>query len=324
MRIKSFIPYIFFFFLLLSGLTAQSQGFRVNGRVLAENGDSIGFASIRVKELRTGVTSQADGGYQIVLNKGTYHLQVSIVGFKSREVIIDVQGDLMQNIILEQESKYLSEVIVSAKLRDRAEDIMRQVIRRKDSIQSAAGPHAYNVYIKATVVDSSRYYDNQRDSDDPNAHSNRTMAEIFSQVELGTENHVKEKRLAVRGKLSKRMFFLSVTEGNFDFHNNLVNVSSISPTPFLSPVSVAGLTAYRFKTVRTDRRGKHKIYTFSVKPLRVTNATVEGELTVSDSAWAVLHTRFRFPAYHLQEFDFFQVEQDFAFTGNHSWMSTLR
>jgi hypothetical protein len=319
-RLKSFILFISFFFLLLCGLTAQSQRFNVHGQVLAENGDSIASASIRVRELQRGTTSGADGVYQLSLDKGTYHLQISIVGFKSREIVIDVTDNLNQNIILEQESKNLSEVIVSAKIRDRAEDIMRRVIRRKDSIQSAAGAYAYNVYIKATLLDSSRYTESHVNQTGERHEKSSTMAEIFSKVELGTENQLKEKRLAVRGKLSKRMFYLSATEGNFNFYDNLVNVPSISPTPFLSPVSTAGLTAYRFKTIKTERRGKHRIYTFSVKPLQVTNATVEGELTVSDSAWVVLHSRFQFPSYHLQEFNFFEVEQHFMFAGNQAWV----
>jgi hypothetical protein len=319
-RLKSFILYISFLFLLLPGLTAQSQDFRVSGKLLGENGDPIAFASIRVKESHTGTTSRADGAYELLLNKGNYHLEVSIVGFKSREIQIAVQEHTNQDIILEQESKNLSEVIVTAKVRDRAEDIMRKVIRRKDSIQSAAGAHAYNVYIKATLLDSSRYAESQATNIEHKDANTRTMAEIFSKVDIGAENQLKEKRLAVRGKLNTRMFYLSATEGNFNFYNNLVNVPSVSATPFLSPVSVAGLTAYRFKTIRTERRGKHKIYTFSVKPLQVTNATVEGELTVSDSASVVLHTRFRFPSYHLQEFDFFEVEQDYTFSGNKAWM----
>ncbi|HYH16628.1 MAG TPA: DUF5686 family protein, partial [Flavisolibacter sp.] len=110
--------------------------------------------------------------------------------------------------------------------------------------------------------------------------------------------------------------------GNFNFFNNLVKVPAISQTPFLSPISNSGLLAYRFKTTKVKRSGKHRIYTLSVKPLAVTNATVEGELIVSDSAWTVLHMRFRFPEYHLQEFDFFEVEQDFDFVNNQAWMLT--
>jgi hypothetical protein len=301
-------------FLLFSGITAYSQGFKVSGKILSETGDSISYASIRVKELRSGTTSRADGAFELSLNKGNYHLEISMLGFESREINIDVQENIKQDIILQQESKNLSEVIVSAKIRDRAEDIMRKVIRKKDSIQSAGGNHSYSVYIKATVLDSSLYTEGDVKS------SATTMAEVFSKVDVETENQLKEKRLAVRGKPTNRMFYLSATEGNFNFYNNLVNVPSISPTPFLSPVSSAGLTAYRFKTVKTERRGKHRIYTFSVKPLQVTNATVEGEVTVSDSAWVILHTRFRFPSYHLQEYDFFEVEQDFTFTGNKAWM----
>ncbi|HET7898659.1 MAG TPA: DUF5686 family protein, partial [Flavisolibacter sp.] len=104
------------------------------------------------------------------------------------------------------------------------------------------------------------------------------------------------------------------------FYNNLIQVPRISPTPFLSPVSGTGLLAYRFKTLHIERRGREKLYTISVRPKALTNATVEGEITVSDSTWNILYCRFRFPPYHLQEYDFFEVEQQYDYVDNRAWM----
>ena len=41
----------------------------------------------------------------------------------------------------------------------------------------------------------------------------------------------------------------------------------------------------------------------------MSNATVEGEITICDSNWTIQHTLFRFPSYHLPQYDFFEVEQ---------------
>lgn len=54
----------------------------------------------------------------------------------------------------------------------------------------------------------------------------------------------------------------------------------------------------------------------------MSNATVEGEITISDSAFAILHTRFQFPRFHLPEYDFFEVEQQYSFVDDKAWMIT--
>ncbi len=55
------------------------------------------------------------------------------------------------------------------------------------------------------------------------------------------------------------------------------------------------------------------MYVISVKPRQLSNATVEGDITIEDSTWVILHTRFSFPKYHLPEYDFFEVEQNYSF-----------
>lgn len=317
--------YLFFFPLLLWGLTLHAQGYKVQGLVLNTKAEPVPYATIHVKGLSLGTTSKEDGSYELDLAKGTYQLRVSIIGYKNREVVINVPDSLPQNIILEEEAQNLSEIVVRAKVRDRADEIMEKLVRKKDSIQAAAGAYSYNVYIRAVLQDSgskapSKRRMNRQKEDDSQG---MAMAEVVSRVDVESRSHMKEQRLAVRGNLAaKGMFYPSPTEEHFNLYDNLIQVPALSPTPFLSPVSNSGLVAYKFKTIRVQRSKTHRIYTISVKPLQVTNATVEGELTVSDSAWAILHARFRLPAYHLQEFDFFEVEQDFGFVANTAWMLT--
>ena len=292
----------------------SAQLYPVRGKVRTQLGEVVPFATVVVKAQNAGTITLDDGSFEFSLPKGFYQLVVSRVGFKTTEQSIIVADSVPSvNIILEEEATSLAEVVVRARARDRAEEIMRQVIRKKDSIHSAAGPHSFKAYTKAVLLDSGSR----------SAEANLTMAEIVSGIDADGKGKIKEQRLAVRGSHnSKRLFYLSVTEGNFSLFNNLISVPALSPTPFVSPVSRSGLLAYQFKTIKTKRSGKYRVYTFSVKPLGVTNATVEGQLTVSDSAWTVLHARFSFPEYHLQEYDFFEVEQDFGFVQGQAWMLT--
>jgi hypothetical protein len=99
-----------------------------------------------------------------------------------------------------------------------------------------------------------------------------------------------------------------------------VNVPAVSATPFLSPISYSGLLAYKFKTIETKKEGRHKLYTISVKPRQLSNATVSGEVVVSDSDWTIRSTHFFFPKYHMPEYDQFEVEQSFALVNKQAWL----
>jgi hypothetical protein len=307
-------------FSLILALGLQAQTFKLQGKAMNSRQEGIPYVTIQVQEFQSGgLVTRQDGSYELNLARGTYRLQITAVGYINQELTITIDSNMHKDIVMEDAEQSLGEVIVRAKAKDRAEEVMRQVVRKKDSIQAAAGPYSCNVYIKALEESDSR---NKADKDTSHWEG-LSMTEIMLKLDVESESRIKEERLGVRqtGNTS-RLFYLTATDGNFNFFNNLVKVPTISATPFLSPISNSGLMAYRFKTTRVKRNGKHRIYTISVKPLEVTNATVEGELTVSDSAWTVLHTRFRFPSYHLQEHDFFEVEQDFDFVNNQAWMMT--
>lgn len=315
---------------------AQGQSRKIYGKITNPRLEPLAFATVQVKEWKHGVVSKEDGAYELRLEDGKYDLVFSMVGYKSQLITIVVQkGDYLQNIIMEPDgSKGLSEVVVKGKVRDRSEEIIRQVIRRKDSIQKAAGPWSCKVYIKAVQEDSLKLkikkknkakFDSLSATPSFAAKSElerMAMAEIVLQLDKSPQG-TKEERLGVtkRGN-TEGLFFLSTTQGDFNFYNNLIKTPAISETPFLSPVSYSGLLAYRFRILRTEKQNGHKVYVISVKPRQVSNATVEGEITIADSLWVLLHTRLKMPSYHLPEYDFFEVEQHYDLIADTAWMIT--
>lgn len=311
---------LFSFFIFLSSVVA-GQTFRVYGKVTTTKLEPLAFASVQIKNAQFGILTKEDGTYEMQLAPGTHDLVITMVGYKGVVIPLVVQENVEQNVILEEEdSKNLDEVVIRTKAKDRAEEVMRKLIQQKDSIRSAGGAYSAKLYIKAVQQDSGFA---SKKAETPVDLAGMTMAEISVKLDRGRDGEIKEERLGVRkdgNPLS--LFYLSVTEGDFDFYDNLIKVPAISPTPFVSPVSYSGLVAYRFKTLKVQRTGKHRIYTISVKPRALTNATVEGEITVSDSSWSILSCRFRFPSYHLQEYDYFEVAQEYDFIDNQAWMLT--
>jgi hypothetical protein len=312
---------VFIAFFLLAAPAVFAQTFRVYGKVTTSKLEPLPFASVQLKNAQFGILTKEDGTYEMQLAPGTYDLVFTMVGYKGVVIPLVVKEDFEQNVILEEDdAKSMDEIVIRAKAKDRAEEVMRKLVQQKDSIQSAAGAYSAKLYIKAVQLDSG--FASKKDYD-PLDLRGMNLSEIAIRLDKGKDGEIKEERLGVRKDGDpKSLFYLSATEGNFDFYNNLIKVPAISPTPFVSPVSYSGLVAYRFKTLKVQRTGKHRIYTISVKPRALTNATVEGEITVSDSTWSILSCRFRFPSYHLQEYDFFEVAQDHGVINNQAWMLT--
>lgn len=289
--------------------------------------EPLAFVSVEVKELRTGTITKEDGTYELELDEGKYDLVISMIGYKSRIVtVITGKTDLQKNIILEDDdSQGLLEVVIKGK--DRSEEIIRNVIRHKDEIMAASGDYSCRIYIKAIQEDSSFRKKRKtvvKDSAYVNEDMKRmAMAEVALNYDYASPTRTKEERTGVtKGRKADGLFYLSTTEGDFNFYNNLIKVPSVSEVPILSPVSYSGLIAYKFRMKEIKKEGNKKIYAISVKPRQLSNATVEGEISIEDSTWVILHTIFSFPKYHLPEYDFFEVEQDYNFINNTAWMIT--
>ena len=308
---------------------ANAQYFKISGKITNDKLEALALVSIQVKGSVKGTISKEDGSYELRLEEGTYDLAFSMLGYKTLLINVVVSRDYVQNIVLEtDEAKNLSEVVVRGKMKDRSEEIIRNVIRGKDDILAAAGSYSCNVYIKATQEDSThrKVKAKKKQIDTISANLNgdlqrMAMAEISLRFDHENDNRVKEERTGVvkRGN-PETLFYLSLTEGDFNLYNNLLTSRVLSEVPFLSPVSYSGLAAYRYKVININRQDGRKIYTISVKPRQLSNVTVEGEIKILDSAWVILSAHFTLPGYHIPEYDHFEIDQQYSFVDNKAWM----
>lgn len=312
--------------LLLFCVPSSAQLRKVYGKITNTRLEPVAFASIEVKEIRTGTTSKEDGTYTLELEEGKYSLVITMIGYQPQIVTVIIQKtDVEKNIILENSSnQQLSEVVLKG--RDRAEEYIRNVIRHKEEIMAAPGAYSCNIYIKALQENTMAPAGKNPRTRDTTANADlkrMAMAEIALAYDYASPGQVKEKRIGVaKEKKATDLFYLSTTEGDFNFYHNLIKVPSVSEVPLLSPVSYSGLLAYRFRTKEIKKEGDKKIFIITVKPRQLSNATIEGEIAIEDSSWVILHTRFSFPRYHLPEYDFFEVEQDYQFISHTAWMIT--
>ena len=102
-----------FLFLFVSTL-ANAQSFTLYGKVVDENKNPLAGASILVKEIKKGASTDFDGNFSFNLEKGTYTVEVSFLGYSTISKKITLSKDEEYVIELQTGTTVLEEVLVSA------------------------------------------------------------------------------------------------------------------------------------------------------------------------------------------------------------------
>lgn len=113
---KSFLLLLFF----PLSLFAQNEKITVSGYVKDnKNGEGLIGASVFVKELLTGTTTNTYGFYSLTLPKGNYSLIITSVNYRKsiREIKLNDQN-LTLNLEVQEDGQELAEVVVSGKRED--------------------------------------------------------------------------------------------------------------------------------------------------------------------------------------------------------------
>lgn len=105
---------ITFLLFLFASVIANSQTFTLLGKVVDENQEPLVGASVLIKELKKGTSADLEGNFQLKLNKGTYTIQVSYLGYLTKTHKISILKNEEIVFELSSENNVLDEVLVSA------------------------------------------------------------------------------------------------------------------------------------------------------------------------------------------------------------------
>jgi len=293
----------------------------VSGYVLDENNNPLPFVNIYLKyQNRQGTTTDNDGKYFMQLPNGQYTLVFSILGYEKKEVEVTIthNNDVTQNVWLKPSSVALNEMVVKAKRRDPAYEIIKQAIANKSKYLNQIDSLYYEAYIKAK--ESAEMTEKAKEKQEKKAAKQKTkkrkqhpegidtafaepknpeldslnklrlsIAEILLDVYFVYPNKTKEivKAKKIVGN-SYGLFYTSTTEADFNFYHNIVEVPRLSEIPIISPLSRTALLSYKYKLEETtfDFSGT-MVYKIAVIPRKKGNATVKGLIWIEDKSFAI-------------------------------------
>ena len=105
------------FFILFTGLTLlgySQEKYTLSGTIFeAEGQETLIGANILILDLNTGTISNEYGFYSITLNKGTYEITVSTIGYTSLKQTIVLDRNISQNFTLTESLEILGEVVIN-------------------------------------------------------------------------------------------------------------------------------------------------------------------------------------------------------------------
>lgn len=137
--------------LMLLPVLALGQG--VKGTVNDEEGNSVPFATIYLKETTTGTTTNDLGEYEIQLPNGQYTIIFQGLGFQKTEVKVTVNDNMVtNNITLKKQEYRIKEVRVFSGGEDPAYPIMRKAISLAPYYQRQTAQYKAEVYLKGSLL----------------------------------------------------------------------------------------------------------------------------------------------------------------------------
>ncbi|MFK7983182.1 MAG: DUF5686 and carboxypeptidase regulatory-like domain-containing protein [Saprospiraceae bacterium] len=268
-------------FFVLSTIVLYAGG--INGTITDTNGQPIPYATIYVKELGTGTTSNSEGNYVYRLAAGVYNVTFQTIGYETVVKRINVSNAFVTtNIILKEQTYELAQVEVTSGGRDPAYTIMRKAIAKAKFHTNQLDGYTTQVYIKGSgrLIDSPFFLRKMIAKEGVDSTFAFT-SESVNQVTYTRPNKYEEKVISV------------YTTGNADNDNvdpnGFINASFYESdiAGSISPLSPKAFAYYKFvyEGFFVDR-GK-EIDKIRVIPRSKGDNVFSGTLNLIDGEWAI-------------------------------------
>jgi len=301
-------------FLLLIPLLSYSQGLK--GLITNINGDPIPYATLFVKEVSMGTTSNIEGNYEIHLPPGRYTIQFRSMGYKLDEQEIEIDATTtVRNIVLHEQVFHLHEVNVYAGNEDPAYPIMRKALSMAPYFRNQVKKYQADVYLKGTaklekvpklLKKSLKVGVNGQILKEGELFVN----ENFSQIEFNAPDQYKQKVVSSNSSI--------IDNATQAFDIGLITASVYDPEMdvVVMPFSPQTFSHYNFRYEGAFTEGKHLINKIKMIPKRKSRLLLSGNLYIIDGLWCLQRVEFVTD----QNFGHIEASIEFAEIRDKAWL----
>lgn len=267
------------FFALLNTTLVFATG--VRGTIKADDGEPLPFATIYIKELGTGTTSNAQGFYEIALPEGTYTLSYQFLGHESQQKVVTVEKEFIElNITLKVQATQLREVIINSSNEDPAYTIMRKAIAKAKYHTQQLDSYSAQVYMKGTgkLVDYP-WLAKKLIEKEGIKKGQAFVSESVSEIKYTRPHKFEEKVISIR----------SDGKDNNTSPTGFINGSFYEPTiaETVSPLSPSAFSYYKFEYLGTFTDREYQVSEIKITPRLRGDNVVEGTIFIVEDWWSI-------------------------------------
>lgn len=267
-------------FLFASVATVMAQG--VKGTIKGEDGASLPFASIYVKETGSGTSSNLDGYYEIRLQPGTYELTFQFMGYETVVRQVEVRNDFLTiNLELRPQVIQLATVTVTGKQEDPSYTIMRKAIAKANYHLLQYDEYSAEVYMKGTGQITKIPWLLKKTFEKEGLDTSSVFtSESVSEITFKRPNTFKERVISVRA---------SGQDNDAANPNAYINSSFYMPRVVnsISPLSPRAFNYYKFEYQGSFRERGYEINKIKVTPRSKGDDVFEGDIYIREDFWNI-------------------------------------
>ncbi|MDF9799599.1 hypothetical protein OKW21_004862 [Catalinimonas alkaloidigena] len=266
-------------FCLLLNFSTLAQG--IKGTVYSPDEEPLPYATIYIKALETGSSTNEQGKYEVSLPSGSYELVFQHLGYASVLKHIEV-GDayVTLDITLPDQAIQLKEVEVNARAEDPAYTIIRKAVAKSKFHRLQVQKYQAKVYIKGAgrVKDVPFFLENAMKKEGVDS-STVFLTESVSELTFEQPNTIKEKVISIR----------AIGEENNTSPNGFINGSLYEPelAGVISPLSPRAFAYYKFRFAGSFMDRKHEVNKIQVIPRSRGDDVFNGYIYIVDDLWSI-------------------------------------
>lgn len=275
-------------------LNFGQENIRASGFVFENNSKTpLSFANIRAAGTTLGTAANKEGQYKIKLNKGSYKLIASYIGYISDTISIELSEDVSNlNFNLFETKINLPEVVITPGVNP-ALEIIRQAILKKQEREKKIISYEFDAYTKGSIKTENDIRAGQNSVSLGIGSSDSSELKITGIIENQSKGFYKKPRLYKEIILARKQTANVPPSVNTLTGGRLIQNFYSDDVNFLGrdipgPVSDNALTFYDYFLEETIGLDKIKILKIYMQAQNPSDPAFEGYIFISDNSFELV------------------------------------
>lgn len=280
---------IFAVILLIIPISAISHNLR--GIITDKDGTPIPYATVYIKNISLGTTTNEEGKFEVAIEPGTYEINFRCLGYKPKSDTIKVTKEVENiKIVMEVQLLQIQEVTVQGGGEDPAYPIIRKVIGLSYVHLNQVNSYSANVYIRGTVKFEKipGLIRNQLKRKNIDVKTGDVLVnETINQIDFQAPNRYARHILSVNSTFPEVVDFSVEDFLSASLYQDNIQI-------LYSPLSKNAFSYYNFKYEGFDYDKKYTVDKIRVTPKIKSKQLFEGYIYIIEDLWCLHRAELKF------------------------------